>query len=49
MRTASRNVRRSVDGDRLCGLVSLGDLVKNRLDELELEANILRENLIVSH
>jgi CBS domain-containing protein len=38
-----------VDGDRLCGLVSIGDLVKNRLDELELEANILRENLIVSH
>ena len=38
-----------VDGDRLCGLVSIGDLVKSRLDELELEANILRENLIVSH
>jgi CBS-domain-containing membrane protein len=34
---------------RLCGLVSLGDLVKHRLDELELEANILRENLMVSH
>jgi CBS domain-containing protein len=38
-----------VDGGRLCGLVSIGDLVKNRLDELELEANILRETLIVSH
>ena len=38
-----------VDGDRLCGLVSIGDVVKSRLDELELEANILRENLIVSH
>lgn len=38
-----------VDGGRLCGLVSIGDLVKNRLDELELEANILRENLMVSH
>ena len=38
-----------VDGARLCGLVSIGDLVKSRLDELELEANILRENLIVSH
>ena len=34
---------------RLCGLVSIGDLVKHRLDELELEANILRETLIVSH
>lgn len=38
-----------VDGGRLCGLVSIGDLVKNRLDELELEANILRESLMVSH
>ena len=39
-----------VDGaGRLCGLVSIGDLVKHRLDELELEANILRETLIVSH
>jgi len=36
-------------GGRLCGLVSIGDLVKHRLDELELEANILRETLIVSH
>jgi CBS-domain-containing membrane protein len=34
---------------RLCGLVSIGDLVKHRLDELELEANILRETLMVSH
>ncbi|HEX7784671.1 MAG TPA: CBS domain-containing protein [Methylomirabilota bacterium] len=38
-----------VDGERLCGLVSIGDLVKHRLDELELEANVLRESLIVSH
>jgi CBS domain-containing protein len=38
-----------VDGGRLCGLVSIGDLVKHRLDELELEANILRESLMVSH
>jgi CBS domain-containing protein len=38
-----------VDRGRLCGLVSIGDLVKHRLDELELEANILRETLIVSH
>ena len=34
---------------RLCGLVSIGDLVKHRLDELELEANILRDTLMVSH
>ena len=38
-----------VEGGRLCGIVSIGDIVKNRLDELELEANILRESLMVSH
>jgi CBS domain-containing protein len=38
-----------VEGGRLCGIVSIGDIVKHRLDELELEANILRENLMVSH
>ena len=38
-----------VEGGKLCGIVSLGDVVKHRLDELELEANILRENLMTSH
>jgi CBS domain-containing protein len=38
-----------VEGARLCGIVSIGDVVKHRLDELELEANILRENLMASH
>jgi CBS domain-containing protein len=28
---------------RLCGIVSIGDLVKSRLDEVEYEANSLRE------
>ena len=28
---------------KLCGLISLGDVVKNRLDELELETNVLRD------
>jgi CBS domain-containing protein len=28
---------------KLCGVISLGDLVKNRLDELELETNVLRD------
>ena len=32
-----------MDGDRLIGLVSIGDLVKQRLDEKELESNVLRE------
>ena len=27
---------------RLCGIVSIGDLVKNRLDEVEFEASSLR-------
>ena len=31
---------------RLCGLISLGDLVKHRLDEVELEASILRDAYI---
>jgi len=38
-----------VDGGRLCGIVSIGDVVKHRLDELEMEGNILRETLFVSH
>jgi CBS domain-containing protein len=38
-----------VDGGKLCGIVSIGDVVKHRLDELEMEANILRERLMVSH
>jgi CBS domain-containing protein len=38
-----------VDGGRLAGIISIGDVVKYRLDELELEANVLRETLIVSH
>lgn len=32
-----------VDNGRLVGIVSIGDVVKNRLDEVELEANVLRE------
>src|SRR5262245_28550294 len=38
-----------VDGGKLAGIISIGDVVKNRLDELELEANVLRETLMVSH
>lgn len=38
-----------VEDGRLCGIVSIGDVVKHRLDELELEANVLRETLIVRH
>src|SRR5207248_2350195 len=28
---------------QLCGLVSIGDVVKHRLDEMELERNVLRD------
>lgn len=38
-----------LEGGRLAGIVSIGDIVKHRLDELELEANVLRETLMASH
>lgn len=41
-RTRSRHVP-VVDDGRLCGLVSVGDLVKHRLDELDLESRVLRD------
>jgi len=36
-----------VDNGRLCGIVSIGDMVKNRLEELEHEVTVLREAYIV--
>jgi CBS domain-containing protein len=38
-----------LEGGRLAGLISIGDAVKHRLDELELEASVLRDAYIVSH
>ncbi len=38
-----------MEGGRLAGILSIGDVVKHRLDELELEANVLRETLMASH
>lgn len=35
-----------VDAGRLRGIVSIGDVVKNRLEELELETSVLREAYI---
>lgn len=35
-----------VEGGRLRGIVSIGDVVKHRLDELEMEANVLRDAFI---
>lgn len=30
----------------LCGIISIGDVVKNRLEEMEMETNVLREAYI---
>ncbi|MBI4635116.1 MAG: CBS domain-containing protein [Candidatus Rokubacteria bacterium] len=38
-----------VEDGKLRGIVSIGDVVKQRLDALELEANVLRETMIVRH
>lgn len=35
-----------VDGHRLCGIVSIGDVVGFRLEEMELEVNVLRDACI---
>jgi len=37
-----------VEDGKLAGIVSIGDVIKYRLDELEMEANILRETLMIS-
>jgi CBS domain-containing protein len=38
-----------VEGTRLIGLISIGDVVKTRLDEMELETVVLREAYIAGH
>ena len=35
-----------VENGRLVGLVSIGDLVKNRVKEMELETGVLRDRVI---
>ena len=37
-----------VEGGQLCGIVSIGDVVKHRLEEMELEVNVLRDRYIAS-
>ena len=34
------------DGDQLVGIISIGDVLKHRLDEMQLEANVLRDYAI---
>ena len=38
-----------VEDSRLVGIISIGDVVKNRLEEVELEADVLRAAYIASH
>ena len=38
-----------VDGGRLVGIVSIGDIVKSRLEEMELETLVLRDAYIAAH
>lgn len=37
-----------VEDGRLIGLVSIGDVVKNRLEEMELETNVLRDVVLAA-
>ena len=37
------------EDDRLVGIVSIGDVVKHRMDELEMEANVLRDVAVSRH
>jgi CBS domain-containing protein len=36
------------EGDQLVGIVSIGDVLKHRLDELELEANVIRDYAVAA-
>lgn len=38
-----------LDHGRLCGLVSIGDVVKSRLDDMQLETTVLRDAYTANH
>jgi CBS domain-containing protein len=38
-----------VEQGKLIGIVSIGDAVKSRLEEVELEANVLRDSYLATH
>ena len=38
-----------LQGGKLSGLISIGDVVKHRLDELEMEAAVLRDSYFAGH
>lgn len=35
-----------IEDGKLCGMISIGDLVKNRLEELESETSVLRDYIV---
>lgn len=37
----------AVEDGKLCGIVSIGDVVKNRLEEMQQETNVLRDAYII--
>ncbi|MDP8953483.1 MAG: CBS domain-containing protein [Actinomycetota bacterium] len=42
-RTRNRHVPVVVEGGKLCGLVSIGDVVKHLVEEVELESRVMRD------
>ena len=38
-----------IQDGKLAGIISIGDVVKNRVDDLELETNVLRDAYIAAH
>lgn len=36
------------EGDQLVGIISIGDVLKHRLDEVELEANVMRDYAVAA-
>jgi len=47
-RSRCRHIPVVLSDGKLCGLVSIGDVVKHRLEELELETTVLRDRYIAS-
>lgn len=48
-RTRNRHVPVVDSTGELCGIVSVGDVVKHRLEEMELETNVLRDHYLARH
>ncbi len=47
-RTRQRHLPVIDEKGAICGIVSIGDVVKHRLEEMELEVNVLRDRYIAS-